>query len=316
MTIIQQNEATAAQRRIPFTMRSVGDGSAMTGEAASITVRITKTVGAASALGAGAVTEPDAANRPGYYVYEATAGEVDTLGLGEIAPVLAGAQDFAYPFTVVEYDPYAAPDAAADVATATRSELATELARIDAAVSTRATDSSIRTELTTELGRLDAAVSTRSTLTAGQVRTELTTELGRIDAAVSTRATPAQVATELATYDAPTRAELTSDVNALAATLTTIANYLDTEVAAILEDTGTTIPTQIAALNLLSIADVQTALTNQGLTTGVVALLALAAKLSGEDWTRTGDVITFADGTTMTLTETAGVVTGFAVATP
>lgn len=42
---------------------------------------------------------------------------------------------------------------------------------------------------------------------ATAVRSELTTELGRIDAAVSTRATPAQVATELATYDGPTNAE-------------------------------------------------------------------------------------------------------------
>ena len=43
-----------------------------------------------------------------------------------------------------------------------------------------------------------------------------TTVTGRIDAAVSTRATPAQVATELATYDAPTKAELDSAVAALA----------------------------------------------------------------------------------------------------
>jgi hypothetical protein len=37
----------------------------------------------------------------------------------------------------------------------------------------------------------------------------------RLDAAVSTRATPAQVATELGTYDAPTRAELTTDINSV-----------------------------------------------------------------------------------------------------
>lgn len=43
---------------------------------------------------------------------------------------------------------------------------------------------------------------------ADEVRVELTTELGRLDAGVSTRATPAQVATELATYDGPTNAEM------------------------------------------------------------------------------------------------------------
>lgn len=66
---------------------------------------------------------------------------------------------------------------------------ATEVAAVPAAV---------RTELATELARIDVAVSTRSTLTpedipegltAAQVRTELATELGRIDVAVSTRST-------------------------------------------------------------------------------------------------------------------------------
>ena len=90
-----------------------------------------------------------------------------------------------------------------------RTELATELGRIDVAVSTRSTltpedipagltAAEVRTELATELGRIDVAVSTRSTLTpedipagltAAQVRTELATELGRIDVAVSTRST-------------------------------------------------------------------------------------------------------------------------------
>lgn len=57
---------------------------------------------------------------------------------------------------------------------------------------------SVRAELATELARIDVAVSTRSTLTpedipegltAAQVRTELTAELNRIDVAVSTRST-------------------------------------------------------------------------------------------------------------------------------
>jgi hypothetical protein len=48
---------------------------------------------------------------------------------------------------------------------------------------------------------------------------DLDTLLTRLDAAMSTRATPAQVAAELATYDAPTRAELTSDINSVIALL-------------------------------------------------------------------------------------------------
>lgn len=79
--------------------------------------------------------------------------------------------------------------------------------------------SAVRTELATELARIDAAITTRlasasytappsASTNASAVRTELTTELGRIDAAITTRATPAQVATELATYDGPTNAEM------------------------------------------------------------------------------------------------------------
>jgi len=78
--------------------------------------------------------------------------------------------------------------------------------------------SAVRTELAVELARIDAAITTRlatasytappsAATNASAVRTELTTELGRIDAAITTRATPAQVATELATYDGPTNAE-------------------------------------------------------------------------------------------------------------
>lgn len=47
---------------------------------------------------------------------------------------------------------------------------------------------------------------------------------------------------------------------ATAAALATVAGYLDTEVAAILEDTGTTIPAQISALNNLSAQNVRDAM--------------------------------------------------------
>jgi hypothetical protein len=100
---------------------------------------------------------------------------------------------------------------ASSTASAVRTELATELGRLDAAVTTRlasgsytappsaATNASaVRTELTTELGRIDAAVSTRlassgytvpptAATNASAVRTELATELARVDAAVSSR---------------------------------------------------------------------------------------------------------------------------------
>ena len=58
---------------------------------------------------------------------------------------------------------------------------------------------------------------------------------------------------------AGTAADFTTEIQsglATAASLATVAGYLDTEIAAILEDTGTTIPAQIAALNNLSAAQV------------------------------------------------------------
>ena len=100
--------------------------------------------------------------------------------------------------------------------------LDTQLAALPTAVENA---SQVRTELGTELGRLDAAISTRSTVTTAQVNAEADTALadvgltsvvtGRVDAAISTRATPAQVATELGTYDAPTKAELDAAVASL-----------------------------------------------------------------------------------------------------
>lgn len=138
---------------------------------------------------------------------------------------------------------YTAPPSASTNASAVRTELTTELGRIDVATSTRlastdyaappsaaTTAGAVRTELATELGRLDVATSTllasssytappSASTNASAVRTELATELARVDAAVSTRATPAQVATELATYDAPTKAELDAAVAAIIAAI-------------------------------------------------------------------------------------------------
>lgn len=65
-------------------------------------------------------------------------------------------------------------------------------------------------------------------------------------------------AAALTAYDPPTKAEMDAAHALLAteASLATLAGYLDTEIAAILDDTGTTIPALIAALNNLSAAQV------------------------------------------------------------
>jgi hypothetical protein len=96
---------------------------------------------------------------------------------------------------------------------------------------------------------LDSAVSSRSTY-AGADTAGTTTLLGRLtsgragnldnlDAAVTTRATPAQVATELANYDAPTFAELDARTDAIDAAIAAVqadTNDLQTRLPATLVD--------------------------------------------------------------------------------
>lgn len=133
---------------------------------------------------------------------------------------------------------------------------------INATVSSRASQVSVddiptNAELATSQGTADdatiAAIAALNNLSAAQVNAEVDTALvdvgltttvtGRVDAAISTRAsqtsvddvpTNAELATALGTADDATL----SAISAVAVTLSTIAGYLDTEVAAILADTN------------------------------------------------------------------------------
>lgn len=71
----------------------------------------------------------------------------------------------------------------------------------------------------------------------------------------------------LASVWTPTRGgyldNLSAGAVATAANLAMVAGYLDTEIAAILEDTGTTIPAQVSALNNLSAGGVRTELATE-----------------------------------------------------
>jgi hypothetical protein len=106
--------------------------------------------------------------------------------------------------------------------------------------------------LDTEVAAILAAVDT-------EVGT-LTAELAKVpksDGAATFNATAAaqiqaEAADALAAYDPPTKAELDTAVAPLAtqASVNAIDDFLDTEVAAILEDTGTTLPAQLAALSI------------------------------------------------------------------
>jgi hypothetical protein len=164
---------------------------------------------------------------------------------------------------------------AATVATAVRTELTTEMGRIDAAISTRlapsgtlarvtlvdttttltnaptvpsaaAIASQVRTELTTELGRIDVATSTRLAAasysappTTAAIRTELSVELARLDAAVSTRLASASYT---APTTPPTAAAVASQVRTeLTAELARVSN------CATVDSTGAQIQAAVSA---------------------------------------------------------------------
>jgi hypothetical protein len=165
----------------------------------------------------------------------------------------------------------ASAPSAATVASAVRTELTTELGRIDVATSTRLATagytapansdiSAIKAKtdnlpsdpadqsliidatnaLSSQISGLPTAPSAASV--AGAVRTELTTELGRIDVATSTRnavapldstATQAAAAAALTSYDPPTKAELDSAIAGIpsAPSASTNATAVRTELA-------------------------------------------------------------------------------------
>ena len=92
---------------------------------------------------------------------------------------------YRYTVNALEQGPSGSGASAETIAGAVRTELATELARLDAAISSR-------------LATAGYTAPPSAAANASATRTELTTELGRIDAAISSRATPAQVASEVA----------------------------------------------------------------------------------------------------------------------
>jgi hypothetical protein len=148
----------------------------------------------------------------------------------------------------------AAIPAAATNAAAVRTNLSTELARIDVAVSSVSSGSApsaatvaaaVRSELATELARVDVATSSRNATTpptvaaiATQVRTELATELARVDVATSSRnattpptvaAIATQVRTELSTELARVDATISSRNATTPPTAVAVATQVRTE---------------------------------------------------------------------------------------
>lgn len=122
-----------------------------------------------------------------------------------------------------------AAGAASEIATAVRSELTTELGRIDAAVSTRATPAQVNTEVDTALADYD-----------GPTHAELTSAIAAGDDAVlsavaalnnlSSAQAQTAAAAALTAYDPPTHAELTSGLAAADDAVLTAIDALPTAV--------------------------------------------------------------------------------------
>ena len=113
----------------------------------------------------------------GQAVLNAIVGAIGNTNLSEVSLVAAVRADLERNGGKLDSIPTTSAPSASAVAGAVRTELGTELGRIDAAVSTRLASASYTAPTTPPTAAQNASA----------VRTELSTELGRVDAAVSTR---------------------------------------------------------------------------------------------------------------------------------
>jgi len=161
----------------------------------------------------------------GQAVLNAIVGAIGNTNLSEVSIVAAVRADLERVGGKIDSIPTTAAPTAAANATAVWSAATKEitggtvttLTNSPSVPSAASIASATRTELTTELGRLDAAVSTRlasasytapstaptAEANASAVRTELATELARVDAAVSTRLASSA-------YTAPANSDITA----------------------------------------------------------------------------------------------------------
>lgn len=120
--------------------------------------------------------------------------------------------------------------------------------QINAACDTAFTDYDppTKAELDSGLGALNDLDAAEIRAAVGMSSANLDTQLGALPTAAENRAEMDSNSTQLAAIVADTNELQTDDIPA---TLATIAGYLDTEIAAILEDTSTTLP---ATLNTIA----------------------------------------------------------------
>lgn len=221
-------QSTSAINLVFFMVASTDHVTPKTGLSPLPTVMLSKNgAGFFAALG----TVSEIGN--GFYKVAGHATDSGTLGMLALYATASGADPCAMAYTVVAN---LESDSIAEIAiipsnsaSAVRMNLAAELGRMDAAVSSRlasasytapanpansAVASAVRTELATELSRLDAAVSSRLAASgytapnnptdaaiASAVRAALLTELSLLDAAISTRASIASTGAQIASFE-------------------------------------------------------------------------------------------------------------------
>lgn len=137
-------------------------GAPKTGDAANLTAYVSKDYGTVTVLADTSATEMSATNAPGWYLFDVAQGETNADAL------LFSGKSSTSNVTVVGQMVYTT--SAAAIASAVRTELATELARVDAAISTRLAGASY-------VAPLDAA-GTRSAV--GLASANLDTQLGAV----------------------------------------------------------------------------------------------------------------------------------------
>lgn len=161
MSIGNISGATAEDRGIWFLLLDA-NGNALTGAAVATTVKLHR--GGVTTSGTGIVSEPDAANAPGLYLYDPAVAERTTRrGVLLVSHASQVSPAPKWPFMLVDGDVTKAPPTDAEVASAVRTNLTTELARIDVASSTLATPAQVLTQASAALNTqgLTSAVVTK-----------------------------------------------------------------------------------------------------------------------------------------------------------
>ena len=213
---------STARNLMVFLTDSTDHLTGLTG--ATLTVTLSKN-GAAF----GSITPTVTERGTGWYSLAMTASHTDTLG-DLVLHITAASAD---PIDLREQVVVGLPGESVTV-----SSIGTDVITSTALASSAVTEiaAGVRTELTTELGRIDVATSTRlatsgytvpptASTNATAVRSELATELGRIDVATSTRLASSGYTAAPTASDNATAVLLAAEVAPIRADIRKVNNY-------------------------------------------------------------------------------------------